>query len=340
MRVSIQSWQTFRSPLRGERKASGETNRPTTPARHATTSARTATALLVLLTLTSPACGGSTSETSTTTTAETPAATEAAPDDTPPAPNTALEPVEIDVDYGAEPAAGNSSRPLLDVWAPATVEGAPVLILLDGLPPSRTGTAGMASALAGRGFVVLNADWQTDPSLNTGVHYHGACLVRFARANAVSYGGDPTQVVIVGYSAGGSIAALLALNGDAISGQCDQDESLSSVPDAIVGLAGGYEYIALDSPEPGFGEEVFAADPELWAMMNPYEHLDEAAGATALLIHGEHDMVVSAGSSERFASALAGGDATIHIVEGAGHALLGATIDEVVDKIVAWLAPA
>ncbi len=314
-----------------------------TATRYATTSARSAIALLALLTLTSAACGGSTSETSATPATETPVVSEAASDDSSPAPSTALEPVETDVGYGAEPADDySSSSPLLDVWAPATADGAPVLILLDGLPPTRQSTAGMASALADRGFVVLNADWQIDTSLTTGVHFHGACLVRFARANAESYGGDPTQVVMVGYSAGGSIAAPLALNGDAINGQCDQDESLSSVPDAIVGLAGGYEYMVLDSPEPGFGEEVFAADPELWEMMNPYEHLDEAAGLRALLIHGENDMVVTAGSSERFAAALAGGDAdtTVHILEGAGHALLGARLDEVVDKMVAWLSTA
>ncbi|MCP4963164.1 MAG: alpha/beta hydrolase [Actinomycetia bacterium] len=321
---------------------SGDANRLMTPARYVATSARSATALLALLTLISAACGGSTSETSATTAAETPVVSESASDDSSPAPSTALEPVETDVDYGAEPADGYSSEPLLDVWAAATADGPPVLILLDGLPPTRQSTAGMASALADRGFVVLNADWQIDTSLTTGVHYHGACLVRFARANALSYGGDPTQVVMVGYSAGGSIAALLALNGDAINGQCDQDESLSSVPDAIVGLAGGYEYMALDSPEPGFGEEVFAADPELWEMMNPYEHLDEAAGLRALLIHGEDDMVVTAGSSERFAAALEERDAevTVHILEGAGHALLGARLDEVVDKMVAWLSTA
>jgi acetyl esterase/lipase len=255
---------------------------------------------------------------------------------------TTAEPVESDVDYGASAVEDGGAEPLLDVWAPADAVGAPVLILLDGFPPDRRTTSDLAEALVGRGFVVLNADWQVDSSfsLAAGVNYHGACLVRFARANAERYGGDPAQVVVVGYSAGGSIAALLALNGDAIAGQCDNDESQSAVPDAIVGLAGGYEYIVLDTPEPGFGERAFAADADLWATMNPYEHLDGAADVKALLIHGEKDDIVSVGSTQRFAAALeeGGADVTTHVLDGIFHALVsGSQLESVVNSIDEWL---
>jgi poly(3-hydroxybutyrate) depolymerase len=172
---------------------------------------------------------------------------------------------------------------MLDVWAPANVDGAPVLILLDGLTPDRERTAEMAAAPAARGYVVLNADWQSHSSdgvvnLNTSGAFHAACVVRFARAHAGEFGGDPEAVTVIGYSAGGSWAALLALNGDAVTGQCSEAASVSAAPDAFVGLGGGFEYLVIGSPEVGVGAGVFDADPALWEMMNPYQHLDDAAG--------------------------------------------------------------
>lgn len=247
------------------------------------------------------------------------------------------EPADRDVVYGA---AGSSSSPALDVWAPPGADGAPVMVLLDGAPPARTATEPMAIALANKGFLVINADWRLNFSLTTGGPYDAACLVRFARANADEFGGDPNNVSLVGYSAGGSLAALLALNGEAITGQCSQDESLSAVPDSIIGLAGGYEYLVLDSPEPSFGDQIIADDPNHWALMNPYEHLDAAEDVSALLIHGASDVIVSVGSTERFAAALAaaGADITTHVLPDVGHALTqGAPLDTIVDQIDAWV---
>ena len=51
-------------------------------------------------------------------------------------------------------------------------------------------------------------------------------------------------------------------------------------------------------PSPGFGEHAFATDPDLWARMNPYEHLDRAADVNALMVHGENDSTVSLGSNQ------------------------------------------
>ncbi len=285
---------------------------------------RTSTSLLTILALTAAACGTATS-----------GVAEAA--------EPIAEPMAQDVRYGAEIADGHTSEPELDVWAPADADEAPVLIILDGEPPSRHSTEEIAAALAGHGFVVLNADWQLDPDhlLATGAHYQAACLVRYARANAERFGGDPGRVIIVGYSAGGSMASLLALNGDAVQGQCEQDESLSPVPDAFIGLAGGFEYLVLDSPEPGFGAHLFTADEARWAMLNPYEHLDAATGVDALLIHGDSDWTVSPGSTNRFGAALKsrGADVTIHLIEEVGHDLVSEpAVSIIVDHIAEWMA--
>jgi hypothetical protein len=42
-----------------------------------------------------------------------------------------------------------------------------------------------------------------------------------------------------------------------------------------------YEYLVIDSPEPGFGPQILAENPDRWEAMNPYEHLDDATVVNA-----------------------------------------------------------
>ena len=44
-----------------------------------------------------------------------------------------------------------------------------------------------------------------------------ACVLRFARAKAADFGGDPARVVTVGYSAGGAAGAVMALADELLS---------------------------------------------------------------------------------------------------------------------------
>lgn len=285
------------------------------------------------------ACGGGSGSTepSVTEPAATVAAT-AEPSESP------AEPLVADVDFGAEAAQGYPEPPLLDVWAADGLENAPVLVVFHGIPTDREITAELAAEFAERGYLVYNADWQFDPqapSFTTGGNLHGACAVRFARESAEQYGGNPDDVATVGYSAGGAISAVLGLNGDAISGQCASDESVSAVPDRMIALAGMFEYQLLESTGDTFGPVLSAQDPELWADINPYEQLDQAGGVSALLVHGDRDDVIPLASTERFSEALAaaGADVTTHVLDGVDHFLVfDAALESAADLVDAWYA--
>lgn len=56
---------------------------------------------------------------------------------------------------------------------------------------------------------IITAGWQD-----------AACALRFARAKAADYGGDPARVIVVGYSGGGTAGAVMALAGDDFDGDC------------------------------------------------------------------------------------------------------------------------
>ena len=251
-------------------------------------------------------------------------------------------PAATDVDFGADAADGYPSPPMLDVWAADDLENAPVLVVFHGIPTDRGVTAELAAEFSQRGYVVFNADWQFDPeapSFATGGNFHGACAVRFARENAEQYGGNPNDVATLGYSAGGAVSAVLGLNGDAISGQCASDESLSAVPERVIAFAGMFEYQLLDSSGITFGPFLSVEDPELWAAINPYEQLDQAAGVSALLIHGSADDVIPLASTESFSEALDanGADVTTHVLDGVDHFVaFDAALESAADLVDAW----
>jgi acetyl esterase/lipase len=251
-------------------------------------------------------------------------------------------PAATDIDFGADAADGYASPPMLDVWATDDLENAPVLVVFHGIPTDRSVMAELAAEFSARGYVVFNADWQFDPeapSFATGGNFHGACALRFARENAERYGGNPDDVATLGYSAGGAISAVLGLNGDAISGQCASDESLSAVPERVIAFAGMFEYQLLDSSGITFGSFLSEQDPELWASINPYEQLDQAAGVSALLIHGSADDVIPLASTERFSEALDanGADVTTHVLEGVDHFVAFDTaLESAADLVDTW----
>lgn len=247
----------------------------------------------------------------------------------------ALRPVAVDVDYGADAASDAADTPLLDVFAIDGIEQAPVIVVLHGVPQGRSITTQLSAELAARGNVVFNTDWQFNQSSNSsGSNFQAACAVRFARQNAEQYGGDPDDVVVVGYSAGGVVAATVSLNGDSISGQCSNDETLAATPDGFIGLAGTYDVYGAEPP-PGSEDEAAR-----WQTFNPFEQLESADGLDALLIHGRADRIVPIATSDDFSAALEsnGAAVTTEYLDGADHFIVfDPWLREVGDVVEQWL---
>jgi alpha-L-fucosidase 2 len=137
-----------------------------------------------------------------------------------PAPlHAALQP---DIEYGR---AGDVSL-LLDAYVPLTPGPHPVAILIHGggwgRGDKRTVPAGDSaditpwfSAFTDAGFTSFSINYRLAPA-----HLWPACFddvqtaIRWVKAHAAEYKGDPNRIVLVGHSAGGHLACLAAVRAD------------------------------------------------------------------------------------------------------------------------------
>lgn len=220
----------------------------------------------------------------------------------------------------------------LDVYVPSEPGPWPVVVVAHGLGQSRYAFAPLAEAIASQGTVVYNIDVMfTSPNV-IGIE-RIACAVRFARATAADYGGDPSRITLVGNSAGASTGAVVALAGDDFEGDCVVTDA-SALVDALVAFEGPYDY-ATTFYTSSFDHSILKdEDPELWHAINPYSHIGRNPDLQVRLVHGDAADVawwdVPLGVSIEFHQALAdaGYDVELIVVEGAHHGALASVYSD------------
>jgi pectinesterase len=121
----------------------------------------------------------------------------------------------LDVTY-----AGYGDRTLeMDIFRPKSAEAPlPAIICIHGggwAKGTRQGFHRLAQTLAARGFVTASISYRLSGEAPFPAHIHDCkAAVRFLRANAAKYGITPQKIGVIGHSAGGHLAALLATSND------------------------------------------------------------------------------------------------------------------------------
>lgn len=143
----------------------------------------------------------------------------------------------------------------LDVYAPAQANHAPVVVFFYGGDWARGERAWyrfVGSALAAEGVVVVIPDYRKVPKVALdGFMSDAAEAVAWTHAHAGEFGGAANDIFVMGHSAGGQIAALLATDPEwlAASGMHPRDLA------GFIGLAGCYDFV----PVPDDDEDMIAA---------------------------------------------------------------------------------
>jgi len=223
----------------------------------------------------------------------------------------------------------------LDVFRPAAGRGLPVVVTLHGCCGSRSNLAPLAARLAENGTVVYNASWRGTDSAGggyPGAYEDAACAVRFARATAGAYGGDPRRVALVGWSDGALVGAVTAAAGDDFAGGCragGDAGTAEAVPDSFVALAGFFGWTPARDGTVGapwvndrtthfFGGSP-ADVPMHWSVGNPYTHLERRRLLPIRLVVGQDDPLLVDSQCFARAARAAGHPVGLVVAPGAGH---------------------
>ena len=178
-------------------------------------------------------------------------------------------------------------RGKLDLYAPrGAARGAklPVIVWLYGgswNSGEKEAYSFVGRALAAEGFLVVVPDYRLVPKIRFPAFLEdNAAAVRWVRANAAAWGGDPERIVLAGHSAGAYNAAMLAL-----------DERWLGADRAAVrgfaGIAGPYDFPPLENT---ITDAAFGGAPDL-AATQPVAFVS-ADDPPALLVSGGRDKVV------------------------------------------------
>jgi acetyl esterase/lipase len=210
-------------------------------------------------------------------------------------------------------------RHALDVYAPATgkaAPGHPVVVFLYG-GNWDDGDRGIyrfvGAELAARGVVAIIPDYRIYPEVVFPAFMEDAAqAVVWARDHAAHYGGDPKHLFVMGHSAGGQIATLLALDGAYLKTAGMSTHELTGV----IGLAGPYDFLPLHDETL---KTIFGPEPQR-PRSQPINYVTPGA-PPMLLIAGSSDDTVDPGNTTRLAARLrsAGDEVTATIYPSVGH---------------------
>jgi acetyl esterase/lipase len=229
-------------------------------------------------------------------------------------------------------------RVRLDIYAPAAAPprgGRPCVLAIHGggwRGGNKRDYGPMAARLVEHGYVVAAVDYKLSgpsaPSWPVNIEDLRAA-VRWLRGHAAAYGVDPARIAVMGASAGGHLAALLATCPETPSagsqpprGQASTTEpaATSARVQAVIDFYGPSDLTALAAASP-YARTSMALYlggrpgdvPDRYAAASPACHVTRDT-PPMLLIHGDADRLVPLDQSRRLAAAL---DA-----EGIAHGLI------------------
>ena len=234
-----------------------------------------------------------------------------------------------DIAYASGP------RHTLDIYAPrAAAAPAPVLVFFYGggwTSGSKETYRFVGAALAARGVLVVIPDYRLYPAVRFPAFMNdAAAAVGWARANAARFGGDAHRLFLMGHSAGGQIAGLLALDPGYL-----QSVDLSAGRDicGVIGLAAPYDFRTVGGADM---RGIFGPEVE-WPRAEPIDHVS-AGAPPMLLLAGREDRTIDPRNTLLLAAKLrdAGVSVRDELYPDVGHL----TLIEAFGSPLVFLAPA
>ena len=252
--------------------------------------------------------------------------------------------VHRDVIYARRDVGGDQK---LDLYVPPGDANKPLVIWIHG------GAWKMGSKdtylhvlfLIDHGYAVASVEYRFSPVAKFPAQIQDCkSAVTFLKRQAREYGYDASRIAVTGESAGGHLAALLALSPGAKE-LARPDEKGDDRVQAVIDLFGPSDFAVLTASRNDAADavvELLGASPkqhpETAAIASPVHYVTKDA-PPFLIIHGEKDTLVPLQQSQLLADALkaVGVSTELVVVPGAGHAGAMFWTAEMQKRIIAFL---
>ena len=227
---------------------------------------------------------------------------------------------------------GGHARQKLDVYLPESIDAAtPFVVFFYGGSWShgeRADYAFVAESLAAGGVASAIVDYRLSPQVRWR-DILGDCAVatRWCFDNARSLGLSPQSVVLMGHSAGGYNAAMLALDPRWLRAAGSTREQLRG----WIGIAGPYDFLPIENPEAQVAFDWPSTPPE----SQPIAHALAGAPRTLLLAAANDTVVNPRRNSAALADRLrgAGVPVQLQVLEGVGHVTIAGALAQPLQRL-------
>lgn len=258
-------------------------------------------------------------------------------------------------------------RPLqlsMDLLKPYATTPLPAVVFITGggfIDAPKSKFIGQRVDIARAGYVVASINYRVVPTMMfPGMLEDAKTAVRFLRANAEKLGIDPSRIAVMGESAGGYLAAMVATTNGVKKFDTGEYAEQSSDVQAAIDLYGLSDLTAVGAdfsdeikeahkspaiPEamlvngiPWQGGGSILSNPEKATAANPLTYISDRT-PPFLLMHGDADNVVSPSQTKILHEALLSHhiDSTRYVVHGADHAGLMWYQPEITSIIIRFL---
>lgn len=195
---------------------------------------------------------------------------------------------------------------------------------------------GYSKYFASRGMVAIAAEYRTDRShkaIPKNCVEDGRQAVRYVRQHAAELGVDTNRIVVGGGSAGGHVAAAVAMCSKI---DVDPTSQVSSMPNALVLFNPVY-----NNGPGGYGHDRVA---DYWQDLSPFHNICKGLPPTIVLFgSADHHVPVAQINTFQESMVKAGNDCITHIYEGEKHGFFHISkggrkmFEEVLTKVDAFL---
>ncbi len=203
---------------------------------------------------------------------------------------------------------GSAPRQKLDVYRPKGAVKPPLIMFIYGgswANGRRQDYSFIASVFAARGYVTIVPDYRLVPNVRFPAFIDdGALAVAWASQNAARYGADPSQIILIGHSAGAYNISMLALDTRFLKAAGVDPKVIR----AAIGIAGPYDFYPFDvkATIDAFGQasDVNATQPISFV---------RADAPPMLLLHGGKDDTVRPRNTQSLGQKLQGAGAKVDV---------------------------